>query len=166
MESKKDGKDQKTIQSSTTPDPGYHMGNEQKYNNISSKSQEVSLFPADDHEVPMNRCESTRNTSHKNTNDPQKKYRLGTVSENVLLEECSYSNYYECSGWGNLTKLPPVQKNLSFNDISSLRMCRIVPIFFFKTGFNSCTHSGIVTLQAFTVDCVIFKKILYLDLTS
>ena len=26
LESKKDGKDQETIQSSTTPDPGYHMG--------------------------------------------------------------------------------------------------------------------------------------------
>ena len=25
-QSKKDGKDQETIQSSTTPDPGYHMG--------------------------------------------------------------------------------------------------------------------------------------------
>ena len=26
FENKKDGKDQETIQSSTTPDPGYHMG--------------------------------------------------------------------------------------------------------------------------------------------
>ena len=26
LDSKKDGKDQETIQSSTTPDPGYHMG--------------------------------------------------------------------------------------------------------------------------------------------
>ena len=26
LQSKKDGKDQETIQSSTTPDPGYHMG--------------------------------------------------------------------------------------------------------------------------------------------
>ena len=26
LESKKDGKDQETIQSSTTPDPGHHMG--------------------------------------------------------------------------------------------------------------------------------------------
>ena len=26
IESMKDGKDQETIQSSTTPDPGYHMG--------------------------------------------------------------------------------------------------------------------------------------------
>ena len=30
--SKKYGKDQETIQSSTTPDPGYHMGKQQKYN--------------------------------------------------------------------------------------------------------------------------------------
>ena len=26
------------------------------------------------------------NTRHKNTNDPQKKYRLPTVSKNILLE--------------------------------------------------------------------------------
>ena len=31
-ESKKGGKDQESIQSSTTPDPGYHMGNRQKHN--------------------------------------------------------------------------------------------------------------------------------------
>ena len=34
----------------------------------------------------MNRRESIRNTRHKNTNDPQKKYRLGTVSKNISLE--------------------------------------------------------------------------------
>ena len=34
----------------------------------------------------MNRRESMRNTRHKITNDPQKKYRLGTVSKNILLE--------------------------------------------------------------------------------
>ena len=34
----------------------------------------------------MNRRESTRKTRHKNTNDPQKKYRLGTVSKTILLE--------------------------------------------------------------------------------
>ena len=27
-----------------------------------------------------------RNTRHKNINDPQKKYRHGTVSKNILLE--------------------------------------------------------------------------------
>ena len=31
-QSKKGGKDQETIQSSTTPDPRYHMGKKQKYN--------------------------------------------------------------------------------------------------------------------------------------
>ena len=34
----------------------------------------------------MNRHKSTRNTRHTNINDPQKKYRLGTVSKNILLE--------------------------------------------------------------------------------
>ena len=32
IESKKDGKDQESIQSSTTPDPGYHMGKWHNHN--------------------------------------------------------------------------------------------------------------------------------------
>ena len=46
----------------------------------------VSPFPAGDRKAAMNRRESMRNSRHKNTNDPQKKYRLGTVSKNILLE--------------------------------------------------------------------------------
>ena len=34
----------------------------------------------------MNRRESMRNTRHKNTNDPQNMYRIGTVSNNILPE--------------------------------------------------------------------------------
>ena len=34
----------------------------------------------------MNRRKSMTNTRHKNTNGPQKKYRLGTVSKNILLK--------------------------------------------------------------------------------
>ena len=34
----------------------------------------------------MTRCESMRNTRHKNTNDPHKKYTLETVSKNILLK--------------------------------------------------------------------------------
>ena len=34
----------------------------------------------------MNRHESMRNTGHKNTNDPQKKYHHVTVSNHILLE--------------------------------------------------------------------------------
>ena len=52
--------------------------------NITNKSQEVSPFPAGDHKAARNRYESMRNTRHINTNDPQKKYCLGTVSKNIL----------------------------------------------------------------------------------
>ena len=51
--------------------------------NITNKSQEVSPFLTGDHKAAMNRRESMRNTRHKNTNDPQKKYCLGTVSKNI-----------------------------------------------------------------------------------
>ena len=54
--------------------------------NIINKSQEVSPFPAGDHKATMNRRESIETQDTKNTNDPQKKYRLGTVSKNILLE--------------------------------------------------------------------------------
>ena len=54
--------------------------------NITSKSQEVSPFPPGDQKAEMNRRESMRKTRHKNTNDPQKKYRLGTASKNSLLK--------------------------------------------------------------------------------
>ena len=54
--------------------------------NITNKSQELSPFPAGDHNAAMNRCKSMRNTRHKNINDPKKKYHLGTVSKNILLE--------------------------------------------------------------------------------
>ena len=76
IKSKKDGKDQETIQSSTTPDPGYHMGKSQKYNKPHQQDQEASPFTAVDHKAAMNRRESMRTTRHINTNDPQKKYCL------------------------------------------------------------------------------------------
>ena len=44
------------------------------------KSQEVSPFPAGDH--TDEKAQQTQN----NTNDPQKKHRLGMVSINILLE--------------------------------------------------------------------------------
>ena len=51
--------------------------------NITNKSQEV-IWP----QGSNNRRERMKNTRHNNTNDPQKKYRLGTVSVlyNILLE--------------------------------------------------------------------------------
>ena len=44
--------------------------------NITKKSQEVSPFPAGEHNAAMNRREGMRNIRHKNTNDPRKKYHL------------------------------------------------------------------------------------------
>ena len=47
------------------------------------ESQEVSPFPAGDQKAHINRRAQRHNSKHKtekNTKDPRKKYRLGTVS--------------------------------------------------------------------------------------
>ena len=56
--------------------------------NTTNKSQKGSAFPTGDHKAAMNRRESmTKQDIHvNNTNDPQKKYRLGSVSKTILLE--------------------------------------------------------------------------------
>ena len=57
MESKKDGKDQETIQSGTTLDQDTTWESNKNRINITNKSQEVSPFPAGDHKAAMNRPE-------------------------------------------------------------------------------------------------------------
>ena len=54
--------------------------------NITNKSQKVNPFPAGDHKAAMNRPKALQSQDINNTNDSQKKYRLGTVSKNILLE--------------------------------------------------------------------------------
>ena len=62
----KEGKDQESIQSSTTPDPGTPYGKVTKtQENITLKSQEVSPFPAGDHKATRNRQDSTTKTNLK-----------------------------------------------------------------------------------------------------
>ena len=75
------------IQSSTTADQGHQWENENLQLDTTNESQEVSPFPAGDHKTQINRL-AQRHNKHKtdNPNDPQKKYRLGTVSNNILLE--------------------------------------------------------------------------------
>ena len=53
-----------------------------------NESQEVSPFPAGDHKAHINRhAQNIANTrQNKNIKDPQKKYRLGTVSKQVNIE--------------------------------------------------------------------------------
>ena len=76
-------KDQETIQSSTTADPGYQGESDKLTADTTNESQEVSPFPAGDHKAHINR-RAQRHNKHKteqNIKDPQKKYRLGTVSK-------------------------------------------------------------------------------------
>ena len=56
--------------------------------NVTNKSQDVSPFPTVDHKAAMNRRENMKHTRHKNTNDPQKKCRLGTVSKISYWRAC------------------------------------------------------------------------------
>ena len=64
FKSKKGSKYQESIQSSTTPDPGYHTWESDKTQlNITNMSIEGSNFPASDHKAAMNRRESMKNTT-------------------------------------------------------------------------------------------------------
>ena len=82
-ESKQGCKDQESTQSSTTPDPGYQWESDKLTEDTTNESQEVSPFPAGDHKAHINRrAQNIANTrQNKNIKDPQKKYRLGTVSK-------------------------------------------------------------------------------------
>ena len=53
--SKKWCKDQESIQSSTTPDPGYQWESDKLTEDTTNESQEVSPFPAGDHKAHINR---------------------------------------------------------------------------------------------------------------
>ena len=55
QQSKKEEKDQESIQSSTTPDPGYQWESETSQLDITNESQEVSPFPAGDNKASTNR---------------------------------------------------------------------------------------------------------------
>ena len=54
--------------------------------NMTNKSQGVNSFQKGDPKAAINRRKSVTNTRLKQGNDPRKKYRLGTVSKNTLLE--------------------------------------------------------------------------------
>ena len=72
-----------SIQSSTTPVPGTKWGS----NNITLNIINVSPFPSGNHKAAVNRRKSMAKTRPKNNRiDPQNKYRLGTVSKNILLD--------------------------------------------------------------------------------
>ena len=55
VQRKKDSKDQESIQSSTTPDPGYQWESDNVTIRHQKESQEVSPLPAGDHKASTNR---------------------------------------------------------------------------------------------------------------
>ena len=78
IQSKKEGKDQESIQSSTTPDPGYQCHNKTSQTRAkrSALSQQVTTRyqQTDEHE-------STTKPDRNNINNSRKKHHLGTVSK-------------------------------------------------------------------------------------
>ena len=74
--SKKEGKDQESIQSSTSSDPGYQWVSKQ----VTTKHQQTDVH------------ESITKQERNNINGPQKKHRLGTVSKNILLDGLNLFN--------------------------------------------------------------------------
>ena len=69
--SKKEGKGQDSIQSSTTPDPGYQLESDNlPIRHHKRESQEVSPFPAGDHKTSINRRARKHNKKgRKNINE-------------------------------------------------------------------------------------------------
>ena len=64
FQSKYGCKDQESIQSSTTPDPGYQWESDKLTVDTTHESQEVSPFPAGDHKAHLNR-RAQRHSKHK-----------------------------------------------------------------------------------------------------
>ena len=90
LQRKEEGKDQESIQSRTTPDPGtiWESDKNTRKHHIQhvQESQHGSSFPAGDHKAAMNRKGHMTKTNTQNTNnkrDQQKKLRLGTVSKKI-----------------------------------------------------------------------------------
>ena len=62
---KEEGKDQESIQSSISPDPGHHMGKCKKHKKILHTRAKRLAFSAGDHKAAMNRQDSTTDMKHK-----------------------------------------------------------------------------------------------------
>ena len=85
FQSKEEGQDQDSIQSSTILDARHRMG---KWKNTTKRHtherQKVSAFPAGDHKAVRHRQDNVTNT---NKNDPQKKNRHVTNSKKITETE-------------------------------------------------------------------------------
>ena len=76
--SKKDGKDQEKIQSSTTSDQGYHMGKKQKYNKHHQQEPRGQPFPS---RWPQGSNEQVRKHEKHKTQKTQMIHKRSTALE-------------------------------------------------------------------------------------
>ena len=85
--SKRVGKNQESIQSSTTPDPGYQWESDNFKIRHHKREPRGQPFPAGDHKALINRHARKHNKKDRNnTNNPQKKHSARMVSKNIPLE--------------------------------------------------------------------------------
>ena len=88
------GKNQESIQSSTTPDPGYLWVSENV--TIRHYKREPRGQPFNQQAITKHQQtdvhESTTKQDRNNKDDLQKEHRLGTVSKNILLESLNRFN--------------------------------------------------------------------------
>ena len=87
--------------------------------NHTNERQEVSPFPASDHKAAGNRHDGKieTNVKHKNKKDPQKKHRLGTVS-NPPSPPKSSSSTTQFDGWCHTA----ISKSSSNEDLHARRL--------------------------------------------
>ena len=91
---KKEGKDQESIQSSTTPDQGYQWESDNvtiRHHKREPRGQPFFQQMTTRHQQTDVHYSITKQ-DRNNIYDPQKKHRLGTVSENILLEGLNQFN--------------------------------------------------------------------------
>ena len=67
-----------SIQSSTTPDPGYQWESDKLTVDTTNESQEISPFPAGDHKAHINR-RAQRHSKHKT----EQKHKRSTLERSV-----------------------------------------------------------------------------------
>ena len=91
--SKKECKYWESIQSSTTPDPGYQWENDNVTTRHHKREPRGQPFPSRWPQGTTNRMhESITKQDRNNLIDPQKKHRLGTVSKIILLYGLNWFN--------------------------------------------------------------------------
>ena len=86
LQSKEEGNDQESIQSSTLARDIAWESDKNTRKHQKQESQEVSIFPTDDHKAArsIHGSMAKTKTNKINKKDPQKKHRLGTVSKKKL----------------------------------------------------------------------------------